>query len=50
MSIKTIEIKLHTDFVHWLFLEWEKHDVINQMLFNEFHKTAKEKSIKPVVP
>ena len=35
MSIKTIEIKLHTDFVHWLFLEWEKHDVINQMLFNE---------------
>ena len=35
MSIKTIEIKLDTNFVHWLFLEWDTHDVVEQMLFNE---------------
>ena len=35
MSIKTIEIKLHTDFVQWLFQEWDTYDVVEQMLFNE---------------
>ena len=35
MSIKTLEIKLHTDFVHWLFQEWDTYDDVEQMLFNE---------------
>ena len=34
-KIKTIEIKLHTDFVYWLFQEWDTYDVVEQMLFNE---------------
>jgi|9_EtaG_2_1085328.scaffolds.fasta_scaffold03728_2 hypothetical protein len=31
----SIEIKLHTDFVHWLFQEKDVDDVIEMMLFAE---------------
>jgi len=33
--MKAIEIKLHTDFVQWLFQEKETYEVVEMMLFEE---------------
>ena len=35
MSKKAIEIKLHSDFVQWLFQEKETYEVVEMMLFEE---------------
>ena len=34
--MKQIEIKLHTDFVQWLYQEKETYEIVEMMLFQEY--------------